>query len=60
MIQLSRNLLIFALSVEKDWQHRGELLSFDPSENPENSKYAGEKSESRCEPKAEQNLFWLC
>ena len=46
MIQLSRNLLIFALSVEKDWQHRGEQLSFDPSENLQNSKYAGEKSES--------------
>ena len=46
MIQLSRNLLIFALSVEKDWQHRGELFSFDPSENLQNSKYAGEKSES--------------
>ena len=46
MIQLSRKLLIFALSVEKYWQHRGELLSFDPSENLQNSKYAGEKSES--------------
>ena len=46
MIQLSRKLLIFALSVEKDWQHRGELLSFDPSENLDNSTYAGEKSES--------------
>ena len=37
MIQLSRKLLIFALSVEKDWQHRGERLSFDPSENLQNS-----------------------
>ena len=46
MIQLSRKLLIFALSVEKDWQHRGERLSFDPSENLQNSKYAGEKYES--------------
>ena len=46
MIQLSKKLLIFALSVEKDWQHRGELLSFDPSENLDNSTYAGEKSES--------------
>ena len=46
MIQLSKKLLIFALSVEKDWQHRGERLSFDPSENLQNSKYAGEKSES--------------
>jgi hypothetical protein len=25
---------------------RGELISFDPSENLENSKYAGEKTES--------------
>ena len=47
MIQLSKNLLIFALSVEKDWQHRGELLSFDPSENLENSMRMGKKSESR-------------
>ena len=46
MIQLSRKLLIFALSVETNWQHRGELFSFDPSENLQNSKYAGEKSES--------------
>ena len=33
MLQLSEKLLIFALSVEKDWRHRGELLSFDPLEN---------------------------
>ena len=46
MIQLSKKLLIFALSVEKDWQHRGERLSFDPLENLENSAYTGEKSES--------------
>ena len=46
MIQLSKKLLIFALSVEKDWQHRGELLSFDPSENLENSTRMGKKSES--------------
>ena len=46
MLQLSEKLLIFALSVEKDWQHRGELLSFDPPENLQNSKYKGEKSES--------------
>ena len=46
MIQLSKNMLIFALSVEKDWQHRGERLSFDPLENLENSTYTGEKSES--------------
>ena len=46
MNQLSRKMHIFAASVEKDWRHRGELLSFDPSENLENSKYKGEKSES--------------
>ena len=46
MNQLSRKMHIFATSVEKDWRHQGELLSFDPSENLENSKYKGEKSES--------------
>ena len=46
MLQLSVKMPIFAASVEKDWRHRGELLSFDPSENLENSKYKGEKSES--------------
>ena len=46
MLQLSEIMPIFVPSVEKDWQHRGELLSFDPSENLENSKYKGEKSES--------------
>jgi hypothetical protein len=37
MIQLSKKMLTFVPSVEKDWQHRGERLSFDPSENLENS-----------------------
>ncbi len=46
MLQLSEIIPIFVPSVEKDWRHRGELLSFDPSENLENSKYKGEKSES--------------
>ena len=46
MIQLSKKLLIFAPSVETDWRHRGERLSFDPSENLQNSTYMGEKSES--------------
>ena len=46
MLQLSEKMHIFAASVKKDWRHRGELLSFDPSENLENSKYKGEKSES--------------
>ena len=46
MLQLSVKMPIFAPSVEKDWRHRGELLSFDPLENLQNSKYKGEKSES--------------
>ena len=46
MIQLSKKMLTFVPSVETDWRHRGEQLSFDPSENLENSKYKGEKSES--------------
>ncbi len=46
MNQLSRKMHIFAASVEKDWRHRGERLSFDPPENLQNSKYKGEKSES--------------
>ena len=46
MLQLSEKMPIFVPSVQKDWRHRGELLSFDPSENLENSKYKGEKSES--------------
>ena len=37
MLQLSEKMPIFAPSVEKDWRHRGELLSFDPLENLENS-----------------------
>jgi len=43
MLQLSVKMPIFAPSVEKDWRHRGELLSFDPLENLQNSKYKGEK-----------------
>ncbi len=46
MIQLSKKLLIFAPSVETDWRHRGALLSFNPSENLENSTRMGKKSES--------------
>ena len=46
MLQLSEKMLIFVPSVEKDWRHRGERLRFDPSENLENSKYKGEKSDS--------------
>ena len=47
MLQLSKLLPIFVPSfVNNIRQHRGERLSFDPSENLENSKYKGEKSES--------------
>jgi len=37
MLQLSEKMPIFVPSVEKDWRHRGELLSFDPPVNLENS-----------------------
>ena len=46
MLQLSKIMLIFASSFLNGRRHRGELFSFDPSENLQNSKYAGEKSES--------------
>ena len=46
MIQLSKLFPIFVPWFSNDPQHRGEQLSFDPSENLENSKYKGEKSES--------------
>jgi len=47
MLQLSKKMLIFDPSFVNNIRlHRGELLSFDPSENLENSKYKGEKSES--------------
>ena len=46
MLQLSKIMPIFVPSVEKDWRHRGELLSFDPLENLQNSTCTGEKSES--------------
>ena len=46
MLQLSEILLNFAPSFCKEWRHREEQLSFDPSENLENSKYKGEKFES--------------
>ena len=46
MEQLSKIIPIFASWVYKNPLHRGERLSFDPSENLQNSKYAGEKSES--------------
>ena len=46
MLQLSEIMPIFVPSVEKDWRHRGELLSFDPLEKLQNSMCTGEKSES--------------
>ena len=33
MLQFLKLITIFASSVEKDWRHREEQLSFDPSEN---------------------------
>ena len=47
MLQLSKLMLIFVPSfVNSIRLHRGERLSFDPSENLQNSNYKGEKSES--------------
>ncbi len=37
MEQLSKFFPIFVASFRKEWQHRGELLSFDPPVNLENS-----------------------
>jgi hypothetical protein len=37
MEQLSKKNPIFGASFRKEWLHRGEQLSFDPSENLENS-----------------------
>ena len=60
MLQLSEKLLIFAPSFGNRRRHRGERLSFDPPENLQNSKYKGEKFESRCKPNAEWSLLQLC
>ena len=46
MEQVSRIMLIFVPWFRKRLRHRGELLSFDPSENLENSTCTGKKSES--------------
>ena len=47
MLQLSKLFPTFVPSLRENGDiHRGELLSFDPSENLKNSKYKGEKSES--------------
>ena len=47
MLQLSKLIPTFVPSLRENSDvHRGERLSFDPSENLENSKYKGEKSES--------------
>jgi len=39
MLHLSSKMPIFAPSFRKEWRHRGELLSFDPPENLQNSMY---------------------
>ena len=41
MLQHSEKMPIFVPSVEKDWRHRGELLSFDPPVNLQNSSDKG-------------------
>ena len=41
MERISKTFLKFVPSSLKRWQHRGELLSFDPSENLENSSDKG-------------------
>ena len=46
MLQLLEKMLKFATSFGNTRQHRGELLSFDPLENLQNSTCTGEKSES--------------
>ena len=47
MLQFSKKMLIFEPSfVNNIRRHRGELLSFDPLENLQNSTCTGEKSES--------------
>ncbi len=47
MEQLSKIISIFAMSLRENGDiHREERLSFDPSENLQNSTYMGEKSES--------------
>ncbi len=43
MKQLSKKMSTFAPSAPKSWRNQGVQLSFDPSENLENSKYTGEK-----------------
>jgi len=46
MLQLSKLISIFAMWIKENPRHRGERLSFDPSENLQNSKLYGKKSES--------------
>ena len=46
MIRLSGKMPIFVPWFRKNPRHRGELLSFDPLENLQNSTCTGEKSES--------------
>ncbi len=54
MLQLSKKKLNFEPSFANSIRlHRRERLSFDPLENLQNSLCTGEKSESRCKPKAE-------
>ena len=50
MIHLSEKMPIFVPWFRKSPRHRGELLSFDPLENLENSMCMGEKSEKAVPP----------
>lgn len=49
MKQQSKKMAIFVPSFYSERLHRGELLSFEPSENLENSTCTGKRSES-CSP----------
>ena len=44
MEQVSKNFSIFVAWFQEKPLHRGERLSFDPSENLENSTYKGDKT----------------
>ena len=59
MIQLSKKMLTFVPSVEKDWRHREELLSFDLSENQQNSSDKG-KSLKAASPAVAYILLTPC
>ena len=59
MLQFLKLITIFASSVEKDWRHREELLSFDLSENQQNSSDKG-KSLKAASPAVAYILLTPC